>query len=278
MITLEDAFAYGRKRLRDAGIEEADLDAWYLLEYATGVTKASYYMNPKCELADMEYSHYNDCIVKRVKRIPLQHIVGTTEFMGFQFIVNENVLCPRQDTEILVERAMQTANGKDVLDLCTGSGCIIISLAKLCHLSSAVAVDISDKALEVAKQNIRKHNVDITLLKSDLFEQVGERKFDLIVSNPPYIPTKDIEELMPEVRDHEPMLALDGMEDGLYFYRKIVSQAGEYLKPDGEIIMEIGYDQGEALVALLEEKEFTNVKVIKDLAGLDRVVYARRQG
>ncbi|BBF44328.1 protein-N(5)-glutamine methyltransferase PrmC, methylates polypeptide chain release factors RF1 and RF2 [Lachnospiraceae bacterium KM106-2] len=276
MKTLETIYAFGRQELRAAKIEEADLDAWYLLEHVTGVTRASYYVNPGRELTEDEVQNYQAGIQKRAARIPLQHIIGKTEFMGLDFFVNENVLVPRQDTEVLVEHVMSRADGKDILDLCTGSGCIIISLAKLCHIKSATAVDISEKALEVAKRNVANQEVNVTLIQSDLFEKV-EGKFDVIVSNPPYIPTKDIEELMPEVKDHEPMLALDGMEDGLYFYRKIVDQAEQYLKPCGEIFMEIGYDQGEDLIQLLEQKKFTNVKVFKDLAGLDRVVYGKLQ-
>lgn len=274
MKTLEETLFLGTKILREAGIAEADLDAWHLMEYVFHITRASYYLALKEEVSEDQLNDYMELIEKRKARIPLQHLTGVREFMGLEFEVNEHVLIPRQDTEILVEEVLKTSNQKSVLDLCTGSGCIIISLAVLSKLKKAAAVDLSEEALKVAKRNALRHQVEISFDLSDLFDKV-EEKYDIIVSNPPYIATKEIETLEPEVKCYEPMMALDGYEDGLFFYRKIIQNAKNYLTDQGEIFFEIGYDQGNDVSMLLSEAGFVDISVIKDLAGLDRVVKGR---
>ena len=271
MKTLEETLNDGTRCLAQACLEEAKVDAWFLFQDFFQMSRADYYLHCKDSILEEKYCNYMDLIQKRASHIPLQYIVGSTEFMGLTFKVNENVLIPRQDTEILVEEVLKVADNKSVLDVCTGSGCIIISLAKLCNLSKAVGSDISSKALKVASDNVFSQKVGVQLLESDLFENV-KGSFDIIVSNPPYISTSVIEGLMPEVRLHEPMLALDGSEDGLYFYRKMIDLAGNYLNRGGLIYFEIGHDQGEDVKNLLEIAGFSSVKVIRDLNGLDRVV------
>lgn len=268
----QQLLAWGRERLHASQIEEWSLDAWYLLEYVEGCTKNEYFLYPNREVADAKRQLYEELIEKRSIHIPLQHLTGSQEFMGLSFYVNENVLIPRQDTEILVEQAMkQVKSGMEVLDMCTGSGCILLSILALCPGVCGVGTDISEKALSVAEKNRERLQVRAELVKGDLFEHI-EGSFDLILSNPPYIPTKVVETLMEEVRDHEPRMALDGREDGLYFYKRIVEQSPVYLKPEGMLFFEIGYDQAEAVCALME-KDFRDLTVVQDLAGLDRVVY-----
>jgi release factor glutamine methyltransferase len=272
MKTLEEILIEGTEQLVNAKIDDAKIDAWYLMEHIFGINRLSFLMNKQQEADANLYQQYKDAILKRTSHVPLQHITGCQEFMGLPFYVTKDVLVPRQDTEVLVEEVRKHAKGKRVLDMCTGSGCIICSLAKLDSLVKATGVDISDKALEVARINVQNLEVEVELIQSDLFEQVQE-KYDIIVSNPPYIETKEIEKLTPEVRIHEPMLALDGMDDGLYFYRKIISHAGNYLYDQGWIFFEIGYNQGKAVSELLEAEGYQQVQVIKDLSGLDRVVF-----
>ena len=274
METLEWILSKGKESLESVGIEEAAIDAWYLFEFCFHISRASYYLHCKDMASQEETNRYFEMIEKRKLRIPLQHITNVREFMGLEFFVNEHVLIPRQDTEVLVEKVMESADEKEILDICTGSGCIMISLAKLCHIKNGTAIDISAEALSIAKRNAKAHGVNIHFIESDLFTNVNGT-FDIIVSNPPYIPTKDIEELMPEVRLHEPMLALDGFEDGLYFYREIIRNGKNYLRDNGEIFFEIGYDQGEAVSELLHMHGYEQVEVLKDLAGLDRVVYGK---
>ena len=222
-MTLREAYDYGKEQLKKAGIEEADLDAWYLLEYVTGVTRAMYFLDMNWEINDEEKVRFCEYIEARATHIPLQHITGVQEFMGLEFCVNEHVLVPRQDTEVLVETVLQRLKvGATVLDMCTGSGCILISLLKLGNKVSGTAVDISEEALKVTRKNAEKLNVTAELIRSNLFENV-EGKYDVIVSNPPYIPTAVIRELQDEVKLHDPVIALDGREDGLYFYRQIVN-------------------------------------------------------
>jgi release factor glutamine methyltransferase len=274
MRTLEDALYTGKKLLKESGITEADIDAWYLLSYAFKITRTQFYMQPRAEIKDSEYEQYLGLIKKRAEHLPLQYITGSQEFMGLDFLVTEDVLIPRQDTEILVEEILKVSTNKSVLDICTGSGCILISLAKLGCIKNGVGVDISKGALLVAKENAERLEVDVTFIESNMFEQVND-KFDIIVSNPPYIPTKDIEDLMEEVKEHEPKLALDGSEDGLLFYRIITNHIKEYLNPEGFIFFEIGYNQGESVKTLLQNAGVTDIKLRKDLAGLDRVISGR---
>ena len=198
--------------------------------------------------------------------------------MGYPFYVDEHVLIPRQDTETLAEEALKVLKpGMEVLDLCTGSGCILISLMKMCEGLYGTGSDISEEALEVARKNACRLEVNATFIRSSLFEHISGR-YDLIVSNPPYIRTSVIQELQEEVRLHDPFIALDGKEDGLYFYREIIKAGGGYLKPGGYLMFEIGYDQGTEVASLMEKYGYRNIMVKKDLAGLDRVVSGMYNG
>lgn len=274
-MTLEEALKFGIEQLKEASIENPDIDAWYLLEMVSHINRTYYYMHLKDEIDQEHLVDYKLAIAKRKERIPLQYITGEQEFMGLKFLVNENVLIPRQDTELLVEMALKYCEGKKkVLDLCTGSGCILISLLKnLPHLQGTGS-DISKGALLVAKENAKRNEVVADWVRSDMFGNINE-KFDVIVSNPPYIETAEIEKLMPEVRDFEPRTALDGDEDGLKFYREIIEHAGEYLQEDGYLLLEIGCNQGIAVCQLMKQAGFENVSVHKDLAQLDRVVIGK---
>lgn len=270
-----ECYEKGRALLEDAGMEEAALDARLLLEYVCSTNRNDLLVHGDREVTAEQQEQYFEAIARRQARIPLQHITGVQEFMGLEFNVNEHVLIPRQDTEILVEEVMKDEyDGSRILDMCTGSGCILISLLHYSNWCRGVGVDISASALEVAEQNACKllaQEKRPTFIESDLFEKV-EGTFDIIVSNPPYIRTAVIDTLMPEVKDHEPMQALDGTEDGLFFYRKIVKEAPVYLKKGGRLYFEIGYDQGTEVSELMENAGFMQVRVIKDYAGLDRVV------
>mgnify|MGYP005767662589 FL=1 len=318
-MTLKDAYIQGKKELKAAGLQEADLDAWYLLEYVTGISRAAYYADPRKELTSAWQEKYRTCLEKRKKRIPLQHITGVQEFMGLSFSVNEHVLIPRQDTEILVEEALKfigqgtlpCEGGKmRILDLCTGSGCILLSV--LHHAGGGAAAgsvgrcgaapgsvggcgtapgspeesgmgdiiiegtgaDISGDALDVAVENAEKLGIEAKFIQGDLFENISGR-FAMILSNPPYIKTKEIDSLQEEVRLHDPRAALDGKGDGLYFYRRIVSESRDYLLPQGRLVFEIGYDQGEDVKNMMSAAGYADITVKKDLAGLDRVVCGR---
>lgn len=273
-MTLQEANKYGEELLQQAGIADATIDAWYLLEYVTGINRAMYFLNIQKQLSEAELKQYQAYLEQRKNHIPLQHITGVQEFMGMNFAVNEHVLIPRQDTEVLVEEALKVLQpGMQVLDMCTGSGCIIISLSKMGKIEGT-GVDISVEALGVAKKNNANLDAGVTWIQSDLFENVEER-YDMIVSNPPYIRTAVIEELKEEVKFHDPYIALDGKEDGLYFYRKIVEESTKYLKENGMLYFEIGHDQGQDVKNLMEEAGFSEVLIKKDLAGLDRVVFGR---
>ena len=270
-MTLSGLLREGREALQAAGIPEWDLDAWYLLEYAAHCTKNEYFLRPEKEVLPQEKQLYRTLIRKRSAHIPLQYLTGSQEFMGLSFFVDENVLIPRQDTEILVEEALRAlGSGMRVLDVCTGSGCILLSLLKLCAGLEGTGTDLSEKALQVAGENARRLGVEASFVQGDLFEPVSG-KYDCIVSNPPYIASREVDVLMEEVRDHEPRMALDGGEDGLYFYRKIAAQSPKYLNDRGRIFLEIGFDQGEAVAGLLAPA-FDEVRIVQDLAGLDRVV------
>lgn len=276
-----EAVNQGAARLEAAGVPEAELDAWYLLEFCLkqkGImaNRTWYLLHREETIQAGEAEAYEELLKLRAKRIPLQQITGEQDFMGMTFFVNEHVLIPRQDTEVLVEEAMKkTAKGSWVLDMCTGSGCILISLLKLVPGLSGMGADISAEALKVARRNAEALSVQADFVESDLFARVTG-KFDLIVSNPPYIPTRVVEGLMEEVRDHEPWNALDGMEDGLHFYRRIVKESWDFLNPGGWLLFEIGYDQAEAVMELLNKAGFQEVYCKKDLAGLDRVVGGKK--
>lgn len=271
--TLEEALKNAKLYLKQLNIVENEVDAWQLMSYAFKISRSEYYMNLNKELSEEEYDSYMNLIRMRGEHIPLQYITGEQEFMGLTFMVSSDVLIPRFDTEILVDEILKVSEGKDILDVCTGTGCIILSLSKLGNIKSGVGVDISEKALTIARKNGESLESSVTFIMSDLFSNVSS-KYDIIVSNPPYISTKDITDLMDEVRIHEPFIALDGHEDGLYFYKKIIEDLPKFLKPNGEVYFEIGHDQGDKVSELLKEMKFTNIKVIKDLARLDRVVKA----
>lgn len=276
-MTYREAIETGARILQKENIADAKIDAWYLLQMACKIDRNFYYLHEEDELTAEQQSEYESTVHKRAEHVPLQYIIGEQEFMGLKFKVNSNVLIPRQDTETLVEEALRVAKpGMRVLDLCTGSGCIIISLAKNVADISCTGSDISKQALLVAKENAKANEVEVEWERSDLFENISGT-FDLIVSNPPYIPTGEIPGLMPEVRDFEPVDALDGKEDGLYFYRIITEKSPEYLTSDGYLYFEIGYDQGEAVSAMMRQCGYTQVEVIKDLAGNDRVVKGRKK-
>lgn len=279
--TWEALLKEGQEILEAAGIEEAGLDAWLLLEYESGKNRAYYFAHCKEEADEEIKTPYMEKIRKRAQHIPLQHLTHQGYFMGYEFFVNENVLVPRQDTEVLVEEALFLIKEKEVpqiLDMCTGSGCILLSLLLEREDALGTGVDFSEKALSVAEKNRETYHLETRaeLIKSDMFQsgyfEGKKESFDIIVSNPPYIPTEEIEKLQAEVRFHDPFMALDGKEDGLYFYRIIAKNAGEYLKPGGFLACEIGCDQGEDVKKMFESCGFSDVKVIKDLAGLDRVV------
>lgn len=272
---LQTLYREGQQRLKDSKIAEYQLDAWYLLEHITGITKASYYGEPNREISAELAEDYLTCIERRSKRIPLQHITGVQTFMGHEFFVNEHVLIPRQDTEALVEDALDKIEDEmTVLDMCTGSGCILLSILKRRNVQGTGA-DISEEALKVAEKN-REHLKlpEVQWIQSDLFEKVTG-SFDVILSNPPYIETKVIESLQEEVRLYDPYIALDGKEDGLYFYGRIIESAKKYIKNGGWLIFEIGYDQAEAVTRLMEQSGYEEIYVKKDLSGLDRVAGAR---
>ncbi len=348
--TYKQCCVWGYETLNAAGIGDARIDARLLLEYVCGTTQHDMILHGDREVDEAKREQYEACILKRAERIPLQHITGVQSFMGFDFRVNEHVLIPRQDTEILVETALGILQpGMRILDMCTGSGCILLSLLALgerrCMCQKAedavqcenrdaqwhesigaeqptiigIGADISAEALKVARQNAQEISkqcgraISAEFVESDLFrafvtgrnvcsdaraeydglpepvmmaecehspehlpEQaaMAEREsFDMIVSNPPYIASAVIDTLEPEVRLHEPMSALDGTADGLYFYRRIVTESRAYLKKGGSLLFEIGYDQGEAVKALMEAAGFRKVTVKQDYAGLDRVVY-----
>ena len=271
-MTLREAWNFGKKRLTAAEVPDADLDAWYLLEWCTGVSRSHYLAYPDEIISHDQEEQYRASLVKRERRIPLQQITGEQEFMGLSFYVNEHVLIPRQDTEILVEETARfLKDGMQLLDLCTGSGCILLSLLHLKPGVEGTGVDLSPEALKVAEKNRERLGAKAALIQSDLFDKI-EGAFDVIVSNPPYIKRAEIETLMDEVRLHEPYMALDGHEDGLYFYRKIAEEAPKYLRAGGGLFLEIGCDQGACVAELLRQQGFADVKVVKDLAGLDRVV------
>ena len=346
-----DVLNYGKKILKNAGIVEADLDAWYLFEQSFGISRAQYFLCARENIVGStaqkmtaqeqtgnslesknaldcvelwlkeKLSAYENALKKRVARIPLQQIIGQQEFMGLSFFVNEHVLIPRQDTETLVELVLQEQKDKDIsiLDMCTGSGCIAVSLKKLGGYAHVEGADISEESLKVAKRNseeiLENNDVNndavssrteqiqnctnltnnqnkqnnsakrkiseasklsqagVTFRHSDMFSNFPEtEQFDVIVSNPPYIPSTVIEELEPEVRDHEPRGALDGTADGLYFYRILAEECAKHLTPGGHVYFEIGYDQGMVVKELLDNHGFKDTRVIQDLTGKDRVV------
>ena len=288
--TLNGLLKNGQKILEQSGIREAGLDAWLLLEYVTGKNRAYYFAHQEEPVSEETTQTYRELLEKRGQHIPLQHLTHQAFFMGYEFYVNEDVLVPRQDTETLMEAALELLKGNKaprILDMCTGSGCIITSLMLEVPEASGTGVDLSEKALEVAIRNARElGTADRTkFVKSDLFSAEYFSKkdnaekvtgYDMLISNPPYIPSGEIEGLMEEVRLHDPRMALDGMEDGLYFYREITRQAMDHIRPGGWLLYEIGCEQGKDVKELLEKEGFIKTEIRQDLCGLDRVVLGQR--
>ncbi len=270
-----EAFLMGMQKLKEAEIGEAQLDARLLLEEVCGTDHNTLLCHGDREVSEAEEEQYRKALEQRAVHVPLQHLLGYQDFMGLRFQVNEHVLIPRQDTEILVEEAMRYLHdGMRILDLCTGSGCILLSLLHYSNDCEGTGVDISKEALQVAALNAELLGIKADFLKSDLYEKVTG-KFDLLVSNPPYIERKVIPALMEEVREYDPYIALDGGEDGLDFYRRIIGGAQDYLERGGQILMEIGSGQAQAVSELLREAGFKEIDVCRDFAGLDRVVSGR---
>lgn len=284
-MTLKEVRENIQKRLKKVEIEDFEYETWMLLEWKLHIDRAEYFMNPEKMVSSQDWKQLELVLKERERRVPLQYLMGSCEFMGYPFAVDERVLIPRQDTECLVELAIENirkipadTGGRQavckVLDLCTGSGCIGISVKLLCPEVEVTLADISPGALEVAKQNAKKLGADVEIIQGDLFESI-QGAYDCILSNPPYIPSAVIEGLMPEVKEYEPRLALDGTEDGLFFYRKIAKEAIGYLRPGGFLLFEIGQEQGEALLSIMKEQGFAETEIKKDLAGLDRIAVGR---
>ncbi len=274
----KEIYDNGTETLERAGIAEAKLDARLLLEYVCKTDHSFLITHPDEELSNEQEKSYLELIDRRSKREPVAYILGKWDFMGLEFLVSSDVLIPEQDSEFLVEEALRHCeDGFTVLDLCTGSGCIGLSILKYTNDTKVICTDISEKALSMAAGNAEKLGLSerAEFLLTDLFPQKTLGKVDIIVSNPPYIRTDVIETLAPEVKDFEPRLALDGDEDGLKFYRRIISEAGDYLFSSGYLILEIGFDQAEAVKALMEQDgRYHEIEVVKDFSGNDRVVKA----
>ena len=271
-MTYKQAEQRGEQLLQTAGVMDAKTDAWFLLEMVAKIDRSFYFTHINEEVETEVLAEYERVLEKRAEHVPLQYITGEQEFMGMTFKVNSNVLIPRQDTETLVEETLKVIEPQmEVLDLCTGSGCILLSILKNAPTVHGTGSDVSKQALLVAKENAKLHNLEADWVRGNLFDNVSGQ-FDVIVSNPPYIAQAEIPTLMPEVAQFEPMQALDGGVDGLDFYRSITEEAPQYLKENGYLFFEIGWDQGQEVQRLMREAGFSDVAVIKDLAGNDRVV------
>lgn len=283
-ITIKSAVSSGIRRLKECNIDNADYDSFALLSDIIGLDRTYYLMHGDEPVSEENMQMFNEYISRRCSHEPLQYILGKAWFYGREYIVNENVLIPRADTEVLIEQTLKQIDRGNlksarILDMCTGSGCIAVTLALEVKESCVAAVDLSKEALQVAEKNCDKLSAgNVLLIQSDLFDKLGnyrKEQFDIIVSNPPYIETEVIGTLAEEVRRFEPKMALDGMGDGLYFYRKITEEATHFLKNGGYLLYEIGYNQGEAVSDIMRAAGFENIEVIKDYAGLDRVVKGR---
>ncbi len=273
----KELYDLGAEMLTGANIPNALLDARLLLEHICHTSRHDLLVHGDREVSEEDRKQYIDNIERRKGREPLQHITGEQEFMGLTFMVNKNVLIPRQDTEVLVEEVMRYLHdGMDILDMCTGSGCMLLSLLHYSNGCRGVGADISINALDTAKHNAKNLQImNVEFIQSDLFKEV-EGKYDIIVSNPPYIKTDVLSSLMEEVRDYEPLDALDGKESGLFFYEELIKEAPQYLNGGGYLFFEIGYDQAEPVVEKMKSNGFKEVTVLKDYAGLNRVVHGHR--
>ena len=278
-MTWKEAWKRGAQSLQKAGVEEYDLDAWYLLEHVTGITKASYYMEPEHPMHDQEEREYLELIRKRSTRIPLQHLTGVQEFMGLEFLVNEHVLIPRQDTEVLVETALDVCKQEQMgeirlLDMCTGSGCLAILLAEKFPQAEVDAVDISSEALEVAEINIADYELEnrVYPIQSDLFENLQNTKYDLIISNPPYVTESSMEGLPQEYR-YEPSLALVAGADGMDIIDRLLKEVKAHLNDNGVLIVELG-DGAENF-----KERFPNIEVtwLPTSGGKDQVFMIKKE-
>lgn len=271
-MTYRELYEFGCLQLKAADILDYKIDARLLLEFVCGTSSSDLYVRGDRSVDESCENRYRHLLSERARHIPLQHLTGTQGFMGLDFFVDENVLIPRPDTETLVETVLKDLHdGMSIIDMCTGSGCILLSLLHYTNDCTGLGVDISGGALSVARKNAENLGINATFIQSDLFENVSG-KFDVLVSNPPYIRTCEIEELMPEVRDHDPFIALNGHESGIYFYEKIINAAGEFLNRGSLVAFEIGCDQGKSVSELMKNAGYYGVEVIKDLAGNDRVV------
>ena len=264
-------------RLREGGIPEPESDAWILFSYVTGLDRTHYLMEQERPATEDELTRLEAAVQTRLERVPVQYITGEQDFYGLTFRVTPAVLIPRYDTEVLVDLVLsENPKAERFLDLCTGSGCIAVSLMKSGQFASGEATDISREALNVAADNASRNGVTLTFSEGDLWDAVGNKTYDVIVSNPPYIAESERPTLMPEVREHEPGLALFAECDGLAFYERVARKACEHLVPGGRLYVEIGATQGEQVSELFTQNGLTDVRVTKDLAGLPRVVSAHR--
>ena len=269
--TLREAERRGAETLAAAGREEAAQTARLLLCHVLNFNFTDYVLAREDLLSPRDAARYEELLTRRASGVPLQYLTREQNFCGLSLYVDERVLIPRQDTECLVEEVLRDGARGDLLDLCTGSGCIPLALLKHGNFSCALGADISAEALAVAEINRARTGLPLLLRQSDLFSEIPER-FDVITANPPYIESAEIESLSAEVRDHEPRLALDGAADGLAFYRRLAAESGAHLKPGGRLYLEIGMAQGAAVVSLLEAAAFSDIQIIRDLAGRDRIV------
>lgn len=271
--TIRKVLDWTKGYLSEKGIENARLEAEWMLASVTGHDRVGLYVNFDQPLTDAELATYRGMVARRSKREPLQHILGTQEFCGLDFEVSPSVLIPRYDTEVLVAEALRVAPAaRTVLDIGVGSGCIAVALAKALPAAEVSGVESSPEALELAQRNADRHAARITLFEGSLFEPFKDQRFDLIVSNPPYIPTADLERLQPEVRDYEPRQALDGGADGLDYYRLIVPQAPTYLNPGGWLLVEVGIDQADEVKRLFATAGITEIFTAMDTQEIERVV------
>lgn len=273
----------GENALKKAEKLSARNDALLLLSFLMNMDRGKMFLAFENESPESLIARYREVIKQRVSGVPLQHITGVAEFMGLSFKVTPEVLIPRSETELLVEEALKLISPQmKVLELCTGSGCIALSILKLYNSVSVTAADISEGAIYVAKENAKKLGIPtgkepgkIDFAQGDLFEPV-EGTYDLVIVNPPYIKSGDINELMKEVREHDPVVALDGGPDGLYFYRRLLYEAKDYMNDEGYLLLEIGQDQAKDVLALAEES-YKNIKVMKDYSNMDRIVQMQKK-
>ena len=275
--TVLKVLTWTRGYLAEKGVENARLEAEWMLCEVLGLDRVGLYVNFDKPLSEAELALFRGMVARRARREPLQYILGTQEFMGVEFDVTPAVLIPRPDTAALVEEAVRRgAEARRVLDIGVGSGCIAVSIARLLPGSEVFGVERSPEALAIARRNAEKHGVTVALFEGSLFEPFPGQRFDLIVSNPPYIPTGDLENLQPEVRDFEPRGALDGGADGLDYYRLIIPAAPDYLSPDGLLLFEVGIGQAEAVLALFAGTgRYDGLFTARDAAGIDRVAGGR---